>query len=342
MFQEKLKELVTGTTLSEQEAEGMMDEIMDGKASPAQIAGFLSILSLRGETVEELTGCVRSMRAHAKQMNSSRELMDIVGTGGDGTATFNISTASAIVLSALGVDVAKHGNRSVSSTSGAADVLEALGIPVRMTPEEAEQQLQRTHMCFLFAPIYHASMKYAVAPRKALGFRTIFNLLGPLTNPAGAQRQLLGVYSEKAAEAYAHAVSSLGTHRTLIVSGEDGMDEISVTGATRCLLVEGGQIRRFTLTPESVGLVSGRISDIQVGNPDESAALIERILNGEKANQAARNAVLLNAGAGLFVAGRTGTIAEGVHEADQAIIDGSARQQLSLLRAQKTEAAAHA
>lgn len=342
MFQEKLKQLVTGTTLSEQEAEGMMDEIMEGQASSAQIAGFLSILSLRGETVEELTGCVRSMRGHAKHLNSNRELMDIVGTGGDGTATFNISTASAIVLSALGVDVAKHGNRSVSSTSGAADVLEALGIPVRITPEEAAQQLEKTHMCFLFAPIYHASMKYAVAPRKALGFRTIFNLLGPLTNPAGAQRQLLGVYNEKAAEAYARAVSSLGTHRTLIATGEGGMDEIAVTGETRCYLVENGQIRKFSITPEKVGLTAGNLRDIQVGNPEESAALIEQVLNGETENRTARHAVLLNAGAGLFVAGRTSTIAEGIHEADQAISDGLARKQLSLLRAQKTEAAAHA
>lgn len=342
MFQEQLKQLITGTTLSEQEAESMMDEIMEGKASPAQIAGFLSILSLRGETVEELTGCVRSMRGHAKHLNSDRELVDIVGTGGDGTATFNISTASAIVLSALGVDVAKHGNRSVSSTSGAADVLEALGIPVRITPEEAAQQLERTHMCFLFAPIYHASMKYAVAPRKALGFRTIFNLLGPLTNPAGAQRQLLGVYNEKAAEAYARAVSSLGTHRTLIATGEGGMDEIAVTGETRCYLVENGQIRQFSITPGKVGLTAGNLRDIQVGNPEESAALVEQVLNGETENRTARNAVLLNAGAGLFVAGRTSTIAEGIHEADQAISAGLARNQLSLLRAQKTEAAAHA
>lgn len=339
MFQEKLKQLVAGTTLSEQEAEGMMNEIMDGQASPSQIAGFLSILSLRGETVEELTGCVRSMRGHARRMNSKRELVDIVGTGGDGTATFNISTASAIVMSALGVDVAKHGNRSVSSTSGAADVLEALGIPVRATPEQAAMQLERTHMCFLFAPIYHASMKYAIEPRKALGFRTIFNLLGPLTNPAGAQRQLLGVYSNEAAEAYAHAVTSLGTHRTLIAAGEDGMDEVSVTGRTHCYLVENDQIRQFTLTPETVGLASGRLNEIQVGNPEESAVLIERVLAGDMANRTARNAVLLNAGAGLFVAGRTNTIAEGVHEAEQAISEGIARKQLSLLRAQKVEAA---
>jgi anthranilate phosphoribosyltransferase len=339
MFQEKLKQLVTGTTLSEQEAEGMMNEIMDGQASPSQIAGFLSILSLRGETVNELTGCVRSMRGHARQLNSDKELVDIVGTGGDGTATFNISTASALVMSAIGVDVAKHGNRSVSSTSGAADVLEALGIPVRTTPEQAASQLERTHMCFLFAPIYHASMKYAIEPRKALGFRTIFNLLGPLTNPAGAQRQLLGVYSNEAAEAYARAVTSLGTHRTLIVAGEDGMDEVSVTGKTRCYLVENGEIRQFTLTPETVGLTTGKLNEIQVGNPAESAALIETVLNGDTSNLSARNAVLLNAGAGLFVAGRTNTIAEGVHEAEQAINDGSAQRQLNLLRTQKAETA---
>ncbi|WP_100488104.1 anthranilate phosphoribosyltransferase [Sporolactobacillus pectinivorans] len=339
MFQEKLKELVAGKTLSELEAEGMMDEIMEGKASPSQIAGFLSILSTRGETVEELTGCVRSMRGHARPMTSNRELLDIVGTGGDGTATFNISTASAIVLSSLGVNIAKHGNRSVSSTSGAADVLEALGISIKYTPEQASKQLDQTHMCFLFAPLYHASMKYAIEPRKALGFRTIFNLLGPLTNPAGAQRQLLGVYSRKAAEAYAHAVVSLGTHRTVVVSGEDGMDEVTVTGRTDGYLIENGRIKPFSLIPEDVGLHLGRLEDIQVENPAESAALIEAIFSGNTNNRSALEAVLLNAGTGLFVAGKVASIAEGVHEAEKAVGEGIAFRQLGLLRAQKEEAA---
>jgi anthranilate phosphoribosyltransferase len=339
MFQTKLKQLVAGNTLSEQEAEAAMDEIMEGRATSAQIAGFLAMLSLRGETAAELTGCAISMRAHARPISVRRKVLDIVGTGGDGTGTFNISTAGAITLSALGVDVAKHGNRSVSSTSGAADVLEALGVPIRMTPEQAREILDRTHMCFLFAPIYHASMKYAIEPRKALGFRTIFNLLGPLTNPAGAARQLLGVFNEKAAEMYAHALLRLGTERTLVVTGEDGMDELTITGATKAYLVENQSIRSFIIRPEEVGLEVGRLADLKVGNPAESAALIEAIFSGTSANRSAVNAVLLNAGAGLFVAGRAETIAVGVREAARAIRSGSALKQLRLLREQSKEVA---
>ncbi|GGL47127.1 anthranilate phosphoribosyltransferase [Sporolactobacillus putidus] len=337
MFQEKLKELVKGKTLTEQEAAELMDEIMEGKADPCQIAAFLSLLSMRGETVDELTGCVRSMRAHAKPIRYDKELLDIVGTGGDGTATFNISTASAILLSGLGVNVAKHGNRSVSSTSGAADVLEALRIPIQSTPEQAASLLDRAHMCFLFAPLYHASMKYAIAPRKALGFRTIFNMLGPLTNPAGAERQLLGVYSKEAAEAYANAIVKLGTRRSLVVTGDDGMDELTIAGRTEAYLIEDHKIKSFSLVPEDVGLSAGRLEEIQVENPEESAVMIEAIFSGDTQNRTAVNAVLLNAGAGLYVAGRTDSIAEGVHEANQAVDDGRALKQLNLLRAQAKE-----
>lgn len=339
MFQEKLKDLVAGKKLSEQEAAAMMDEIMEGKASSSQIAAFLSLLSMRGETVEELAGSVRSMRAHAKPLHYAFPVLDIVGTGGDGTATFNISTASALLLSALGVNVAKHGNRSVSSTSGAADVLEALKIDIQSTPELAASLLDRTHMCFLFAPLYHASMKYAIEPRKALGFRTIFNMLGPLTNPAGAQRQLLGVYSKPLAEIYAQAIVKLGTERTLVVTGEDGMDELTIAGRTDAFLVENGKITTFTITPEEVGLNSGRLEDIQVENPKESAELIEAVFSGNTKNTTAINAVLLNAGAGLFVAGRTSSIAEGVHEAREAINTGAGLDQLNLMRRQTKEAA---
>ncbi|WP_332238122.1 anthranilate phosphoribosyltransferase [Sporolactobacillus sp. KGMB 08714] len=337
MFQKKLKELVKGKTLTEQEAAELMDEIMEGRADPCQIAGFLSLLSMRGETADELAGCVRSMRAHAKPVHYDKELLDIVGTGGDGTATFNISTASAILLSGLGVNVAKHGNRSVSSTSGAADVLEALGISIRTTPEQAASLLEQTHMCFLFAPLYHASMKYAIEPRKALGFRTIFNMLGPLTNPAGAERQLLGVYSRKAAEAYANAIVKLGTRRALVVTGDDGMDELTITGRTRAYLIEDQRIHSFSLMPEDVGLSAGRLEDIQVKTPAESAALIEAIFSGKTQNRSAMNAVLLNAGAGLYVAGRMDSIAEGIHEANRAIENGKALEQLNLLRTQTEE-----
>jgi len=339
MFKETLKDLVTGKQLSEQEAAEMMDEIMEGKASSSQIAAYLSLLSMRGETVDELAGSVRSMRAHAKPLHYKQPLIDIVGTGGDGSATFNISTAAALVLSSLGIYVAKHGNRSVSSTSGAADALEALGIDIRSTPEYASELLDQTHMCFLFAPLYHASMKYAIEPRKALGFRTIFNQLGPLTNPAGAERQLLGVYSGDLAERYAQTIVKLGTQRTLVVTGEDGMDELTIAGRTNAFLIENGTIRTFSLTPEDVGLSAGSVADIRVKNPKESAELIEAIFAGSRKNQTAVDAVLLNAGAGLYVSGKTRSIAEGVHEAQEAINSGAALDQLNLMRQQTTEAA---
>ncbi|MCO7127031.1 anthranilate phosphoribosyltransferase [Sporolactobacillus shoreicorticis] len=339
MFTETLKDLVAGKQLSEQEAAEMMDEIMEGKASSCQIAAYLSLLSMRGETVDELAGSVRSMRAHAKPLHYKHPLIDIVGTGGDGTATFNISTAAALVLSSLGICVAKHGNRSVSSTSGAADALEALGIDIRSTPEYASELLDQTHMCFLFAPLYHASMKYAIEPRKALGFRTIFNQLGPLTNPAGAERQLLGVYSVALAERYAQAIVKLGTEKTLVVTGEDGMDELTIAGRTDAFLIENGAIQTFSLTPEDVGLSVGNAADIQVKNPKESAELIETIFAGSRQNKTAADAVLLNAGAGLYVSGKTHSIAEGVHEAREAINSGAALNQLNLMRRQTVETA---
>jgi anthranilate phosphoribosyltransferase len=340
MFKETLKDLVEGKKLSEREAGLMMDEIMEGKATSSQIASYLTLLSMRGETIDELAGSVRSMRAHAKALHYHHSLLDIVGTGGDGTATFNISTAAALVLSSLGIHVAKHGNRSVSSTSGAADALEALGINIQSTPASASRLLDQTHMCFLFAPLYHASMKYAIEPRKELEFRTIFNQLGPLTNPAAAERQLLGVYSRPLAERYAQAIAKLGTERTLVVTGEDGMDELSIAGRTDAFLIENGTIQTFSLIPEAVGLTTGSLKEIQVKNPQESASLIEAVLSGDQKNQTAVGAVLLNAGAGLYVAGTTSSIAEGVHEANEAIRSGAAIDQLNLLR-RETKVVAH-
>lgn len=340
MFQEKLAQLVQGQTLSETEASAIMDEIMEGNAAPSQIAAFLALLSARGETVEELAGCARSMSAHAKSLEYSEPLLDIVGTGGDGNRTFNISTASAIVISSLGVNVAKHGNRSVSSTSGAADALEALDIGIQSTPDSARQLLDRTHMCFLFAPLYHASMKYAIEPRKALGFRTIFNMLGPLTNPAHARRQLLGVYNRKLTEMYAETLLRLGTERTLVVTGEDGMDEFTICGRSDAILIENGRTSTFSIRPEDVGLDIGILKAIQVKDPQESASLIHSVFSGSAGNPSALNAILLNAGAGLFVAGHTSSIGEGVHEAREAIESGRALRQLQLLQ-QVTKRPAH-
>ncbi|WP_028984221.1 anthranilate phosphoribosyltransferase [Sporolactobacillus terrae] len=341
MFQATLKELVQGKTLSEKEAEVVMNDIMDGKVDSNQISAYLALLSLRGETADELTGSVRGMRAHALPLKYTDPLLDIVGTGGDGMATFNLSTAAAIVLSSLGVNVAKHGNRSVSSTSGAADALEALGISIQSTPASAAALLEQTHMCFLFAPLYHASMRYAIEPRKSLGFRTIFNQLGPLTNPAAAAYQLLGVYSRELAERYAEVLVKLNTKRALVVTGSDGMDELTIAGKTDAYLIEKNQIHTFTLIPEDVGLTRGTIEELRVHNPQESAKLIETVLTGTSRNASAINAVLLNAGAGLFTAGKTKSIAEGVRVAREAIQSGRAAKQLQLLRA-KTKVMLHA
>lgn len=299
----------------------MMDAIMNGEATPSQISSFLSILRFRGETVEELTGFVKSMRGHATTLEHSEDVLDTCGTGGDGSKTFNISTTVAIVLASMGVKVAKHGNRAMSSKSGSADVLEVLGIPVQGSPEDAIQALQSTNLCFLFAPLYHSSMKHASGPRKELGFRTVFNLLGPLANPANAKRQLIGVYDFNQASKMAEALKELGVERTVLVTGEGGLDEFSITGVSNYLKVENGAVETGSLSPEDVGLEKGRLEDIQVGSAEESAEVIKAIFNGE-ANASQRGIVLLNAGAALFVSGQASSIQEGVERVKEAIDSG--------------------
>ena len=335
-FKSGLSRLINGEQLTRNEAKNMMDAIMSGVSTPSQISAFLSILRFRGETAEELTGFVESLRAHARTINYHDEVLDTCGTGGDGLSTFNISTAVAILLSSLGVKVAKHGNRAVSSRSGSADVLEKLNIPVQTTIEEAVASLDEHHMSFLFAPLYHASMKYAALPRKELGFRTVFNVLGPLANPANSQRQLLGVYDFEIARKMAETLRSLGTKRALLVTGEYGLDEFSITGPSRVLLVENNKIIEKTISPEDVGLPLGPLEDIQVKTIDESAALIQSIFSGENTSTA-KNIVLLNAGAALFVAGKVDTIAEGVKITREAIDSKRAYAQLNRLKKDKKE-----
>ncbi|WEG11369.1 anthranilate phosphoribosyltransferase [Pullulanibacillus sp. KACC 23026] len=319
MFKSLLSELIEGKTLSRSEARSMMDTIMTGKATPSQISSFLSVLRFRGETVEELTGFVESMRSHVTTLEHSEDALDTCGTGGDGSSTFNISTTVAILLASIGVKVAKHGNRAMSSKSGSADVLEALGLPVQNSPEEALHALQSTNLCFLFAPLYHASMKHAVGPRKELGFRTVFNLLGPLANPANTKRQLIGVYDFNQARKMASALRELGVTRTILVTGEGGLDEFSITGPSQYLIVDRQSIEERTLTPEEVGLERGSLSDIQVSSVEESACLIQQIFDGT-ANSSAMNIVYLNAGAALYAAGRSASITDGIQEAKQAIL----------------------
>lgn len=334
MFKSVLNKMLEGHTLSREEAKDIMNMIMNGEALPTQIASFLSILRFRGETVDEMAGFVSSMKQHVVPLQHNQKVIDTCGTGGDGASTFNISTASAILLSSLGVKVAKHGNRAVSSTSGSADVLELLDIPVQATPEEATKNLIEKNMCFLFAPMYHVSMKHVAGPRKDLGFRTVFNILGPLANPANSETQLIGVYDTNLGYRMAETLRELGTERALFVTGEDGLDEISISSKTHIVELNGNTIHRYEFKPEDIGIERGDIKDIQVGSVHESASIIEKIFKGE-ANSSATNIVLLNTAAGLKVYGYCETFEEGYHIAKEAIENGTGYTQLKRLAEMK-------
>ncbi|MED3646086.1 anthranilate phosphoribosyltransferase [Halalkalibacterium halodurans] len=342
MFKETLRECMEGHTLAERKAEQVMDAIMKGEATASQIASLLTVLRFRGETVAEMTGFARAMRHHSIQIEHSfSQVVDTCGTGGDDVGTFNISTATALLVSALGVPVAKHGNRAVSSKSGSADVLEALQIPIQSSPEEATASLQKHNMCFMFAPLYHVAMKHAVAPRKEIGFRTIFNLLGPLTNPARAEHQLIGVYDRNFAEKMAETLRRLGTKHSLLVAGHGGLDELSITGPSTVFEVKGDAIDRYELIPEDVGLERGDLAQIQVSTVQESATLIDQVLIG-KANKSAQQIVLLNAGAALYAADRVDSIKAGVALAKEGIASGHVADHVRNLRQTDQEAEQHA
>lgn len=322
MIKIQLQLAIDGSTFSEEEAKSIMDEIMTGNVNPSQLASLLTILRMRGETVDELTGFARSMRQHAIQFpHNLEDAVDTCGTGGDGSGSFNISTASAIVMSSLGVKVAKHGNRSFSSKSGSADVLERLNIPTQSGVEEALLALDKHSMTFLFAPLYHPAMKHAVLPRKEIGFRTVFNILGPLCNPAGCNRQLIGVYDQKLAGKMAQVVQRLGIRKALIVSGADGLDECTITTTTNVMVVTPESIESMELHPESVGLELGTLCDIQVQSPNESAVLIQQVFDGS-ANRSAKNIVILNAAAGLVASGNADTFEQAVPMVKEALETG--------------------
>ncbi|MFZ4452283.1 anthranilate phosphoribosyltransferase [Salibacterium aidingense] len=332
MFKQILRKCMDGDFLTEQEAKAAMDEIMEGNATESQIASLLTVLRYRGETIDEMTGFAASMRDHVIRMEHGGEgVIDTCGTGGDLSSTYNISTASAIGLSSLGVKVAKHGNRSVSSKSGSADVLEKLGVPVQTTPETAVESLRRYHMAFLFAPLYHVAMKHAVAPRKEIGFRTIFNLLGPLTNPANAKAQVIGVFHKDYGKMMAETLNRLGTERALFVTGEDGMDEITTSGTTYITELKDGRVQQYTICPEDFGLQKTSIKNAQVQNAEESATLIQAIFEGEKKG-AAKDILTMNMAAGLYVANQCTTLKEGAVIAGEALENGTAKQQLETLR----------
>ncbi|PYZ98419.1 anthranilate phosphoribosyltransferase [Alteribacter lacisalsi] len=326
-----MERLFEKESLSETEACQVMNAMMAGELSDEEISGILSILRFRGESVDEMTGFAKAMRDHSMKITHRKpDLVDTCGTGGDGTGTFNISTAAALLVSAAGTPVAKHGNRSVSSKTGSADVLEELGVPVQSNQQEASDLLERYNLCFMFAPVYHSSMKHVAKARKSLGVKTVFNLLGPLTNPAGTTKQLIGVYDRHAAVKMAETARRLGTEHALFVTGEDGLDELTITGKTYVTELKNHQITSYTMTPEEAGVRRGALKDITVNRKEESAALIREVLEN-RAPDAAREIVLLNAGAALYAAGKADSIKHGVKEARDTLNSGAGAAKLEQL-----------
>ena len=328
--QEALGALTSGRSLTQEEAREVMAMIMRGEATAAQIAGIVIALRMKGETVDEITGFAEAMRAFAHRVPTSNDhLLDTAGTGGSGKQKFNVSTASAIIAAAAGVRVAKHGNRAMSGKSGSADVLEALGVNIVLNSVQAAQCLRHVGICFLFAQEYHQSMKYAAGPRREIGIRTVFNLLGPLTNPAGADRQLLGVFEPGRTETIAAVLRNLGLRRGLVVASHDGLDEISISAPTKMTELNGADIRTYDIAPEDLGLDRHPLSAVAGGTAEENADIIRRVFAGEKG--AARDIVLANAGACFYVAGRAASLAEGVRLAADVVDGGLAARKLDQL-----------
>ncbi len=329
-IREAIDKLVNRVNLSEADMIDVMNQIMTGEATPLQVASFLTALRMKGETVEEITGAARVMREKAHRVNvGSKTVLDTCGTGGDQKGTFNISTTVAFVLAGAGVNVAKHGNRSVSSHSGSADVLGALGVKIDAPRERVEQCIAEIGIGFLFAPLLHEAMKYAVQPRRDIGIRTIFNLLGPLTNPAMATHQLIGIYSGELVGMIARVLKNLGSVCAMVVHGLEGLDEISLCGPTQVAELRDGQVKQYLIEPEQFGLKRCRLEDLQGGDPEQSAAMVRAVLDGEPGPR--RDVVLLNGGAALYISGSASNIEEGIRLAAQSIDSGKARQKLEQL-----------
>ncbi len=327
MIQEAILKLVESENLTHDEAAGCIDEIMNGNTSQAQTAAFLMGLAAKGETVEEIAACAESMRAHATRLEHSGNVLEIVGTGGDRSNTFNISTTSAIVISAAGVKTAKHGNRAASSKCGAADVLEALGVNIMLEPEKMEKVLEEADIAFMHAQVYHQSMKYVAPVRKEMGCHTVFNILGPLTNPAFNTMQVMGVYTDKLVEPMAQVLTKLGVTDGMVVFGTDVMDEISLSAPTKVCEFHNGKYENYEIRPEDFGLERCEKADLAGGDPVENAQITKAILSGEE-REHRRNAVLMNAGAALYIAGKAKTIAEGIRLAAEVIDSGAAMRKL--------------
>ncbi|MCX5902292.1 MAG: anthranilate phosphoribosyltransferase [Proteobacteria bacterium] len=332
MITKAIFKVVERMNLSEAEMMEVFEEIMDGKTTPAQIASLITALSMKGETVDEIAGAARCMRQKATgiPLHSKAEVLDTCGTGGDNRNTFNISTAVAFVASAAGVRVAKHGNRYISSNCGSADVMEQLGIKVSLKPDEIARCIDTIGMGFLFAPNLHGAMKHALAPRKEIGIRTIFNMLGPLTNPAGATMQILGVYDGRMTEMFARVLHRLGTRRALVVHGLDGLDEITICAESIISELKNGVVTTSRIHPMDCGLPMRDLQDIKGGTANENAEIISKVLKGEKGPH--REIVLINAGAALMVAGTAGSLKDGMKMAVEAIDSGLALNKLKQLK----------
>lgn len=328
MINEAISKLVDGQDLTRAEMIAVMDEIMGGEADSIQTAGLLTALQIKGATIEEITASAISMRNHADVMDTNVGITEIVGTGGDKSNSFNISTTSAFVAAAAGVKVAKHGNRAASSKSGAADVLEKLGLNLMLEKEKSLEMLEKLNFCFLFAVKYHAAMKYVAPVRKTLGIRTIFNILGPLTNPAKANMQVLGVYSKELVNPMSRVLSNIGVKRGMTVFGMDGLDEISASDKTYVCEFRDGWFKEYEIEPEDFGYKKCDKSELEGGTPEENAEITRNILNGTL-RDGKRNAVCLNAGAAIYVAGKADSLAEGIKIAEETIDSGKAIERMN-------------
>ena len=327
MIKEAIIKLSKKQDLSYEEAEQVMNEIMEGQASDVQKSAYLTALSMKGENIDEITASAAGMRAHCIKLLHNMDVLEIVGTGGDGANSFNITTTSAMVIAAAGVPVAKHGNRAASSRSGAADVLEALGVQIDLPPKRSAELLHEIQICFLFAQNYHIAMKYVAPIRKELGIRTVFNILGPLSNPAGANMELMGVYEQELVEPLAQVMAKLGVVRGMVVYGQDKLDEISMSAPTSVCEIRDGWFQSYEITPEQFGYTRCAKTELTGGTPEENAEITKSILRGEERG-AKRCAVCLNAGAAIYIAGKARSMEEGVRMAERIIDDGRAMNKL--------------
>lgn len=328
MITEATKKIVQGESLDFDTACAVMNEMMSGEATNSQMASFLTALRMKGETIDEITACAQVMRNKAVHINTDKDVLDIVGTGGDGIGTFNISTTASFIIAATGINVAKHGNRSMSSKSGSADCLEHLGINITISAERSKEILDEIGICFMFAQGYHKSMKFVGPVRKEIGIRNVFNILGPLTNPANANMQVMGVYSEELLEPLARVLSNLGVERGMTIYGCDGMDEATVTTKTKICEINKGEFKTYEITPQDVGLNSYTMDDLIGGDGELNAGLTKDILSG-KLKGAMYEIVLLNAGLGIYVGGKADTIKDGVNVAKEMIESGKAHKKLN-------------